>query len=223
MEIVRLQPRRVGVPQPLGAEVVKGAQTAGALEHHVDQLGGDAEVGQHQHREPARDRLQRRRRGDRHQTTGPDQRVVHRALRQPDPVRSHRFGGHQVGQHRRVGPGLAVGLLLVRSGPQLHHRRPVGRQAQQDGFPVGPGRRHLGLRGEHQVRTPGRPWAGVGVVQVVQVVQERQPGQAEPQPGGEPGPEGGELGQFAATVHHEQVTAGPGPDRPAGGRHRDTG
>lgn len=110
-----------------------------------------------------------------------------------------------------------MGLLLVRPGSQLHHRGPVGGQSQQDALPVGPLRGHLRLGREHQVLALG------GSLGQIRVVQERQPGQTEAQPGSELGPEVGELGQLTAAVHHEQVTTRASADRPAGGRDADPG
>jgi hypothetical protein len=59
VEVVGGHPGGVDGKEPPSGEVGQRAKAAGALEHHVDHLRGDAEVAQRQHRPADGHRLQR--------------------------------------------------------------------------------------------------------------------------------------------------------------------
>jgi hypothetical protein len=117
---------------------------------------------------------------------------------------------NQVFHDLRIGPGLVVRLLFLRTGTELDHAGSSISKGEQDLFSVNPRSRHFGLRCENQVvltrRTGHRPRRTVK--------QERQRGQPTCESGRLRCCKGSEFCNLAFTVHHEQITCGSRCDSP---------
>ncbi len=225
MEVVLRQPFRARVDESAVTKIGQRAQATRARKHGVDHLRADAEVRDDQDRQTCRHRFERRGRRHRSKTDGTVHGLRHRPAPEQDRARRQPARRHQVRHQIRVGPPFPVSLLFPRGGAELHHDGSSGDgevgQREQDLLSLLALRRHLRLRGEHNVLRARRLGSLGG-----RRVQEGQGGQTELQRRAlGPRQSGGDLavgGDLATAVQQEEIATGAQLDRPAARRDADT-